>query len=96
MDIVVATVDAALQRHGATTTENNNSNNDSKISSGSNSSGSGSGESGRQLEQATIMTTRSLERWKQEMPTEGEMLPRDKYSMFDRKEKGYRKGVHSE
>ena len=24
------------------------------------------------------------------------MRPRDKYSMFDRKEKGYRKGVHSE
>jgi hypothetical protein len=30
------------------------------------------------------------------MPTEPEMLPRDKYTMFDRKEKRYRKGIHSE
>ena len=37
----------------------------------------------------------SLRRWRAEMPTEGEMLPRDKYTMFDRKEKMYRKGVHS-
>ena len=29
------------------------------------------------------------------MPTEAEMLPRDKYSIFDRKVRGYRKGVHS-
>ncbi|KAI9681938.1 MAG: hypothetical protein M1822_007016 [Bathelium mastoideum] len=41
-------------------------------------------------------TTRLIERWKAEMPTEGEMLPRDKYTMFDRKEKKYRKGIHSE
>lgn len=39
-------------------------------------------------------TLKLLERWKSEMPTEAEMLPRDKYSMFDRKAKGYRKGVH--
>lgn len=37
----------------------------------------------------------SLERWKAEMPTEAEMLPRDKYTIFDRKVKGYRKGIHS-
>ena len=30
------------------------------------------------------------------MPREEEMVPRDKYTMFDRKEKTYRKGVHSE
>ena len=40
-------------------------------------------------------TLAALERWKAEMPTEPEMLPRDKYSMFDRKVKGYRKGIHS-
>ncbi|KAK3649667.1 hypothetical protein LTR56_006850 [Elasticomyces elasticus] len=39
-------------------------------------------------------TIKLIERWKAEMPTEQEMLPRDKYSMFDRKAKGYRKGVH--
>jgi hypothetical protein len=39
--------------------------------------------------------TRKLERWKAEMPTEEEMLPKDKYTVFDRKEKKYRKGVHS-
>ncbi|KAI5362537.1 Putative ribosomal protein L31 [Septoria linicola] len=39
-------------------------------------------------------TTKLIERWKAEMPTEAEMLPRDKYSMFDKKVKGYRKGVH--
>ena len=38
----------------------------------------------------------SLRRWREEMPTEREMLPRDKYTMFDRKEKTYRKGIHSE
>jgi hypothetical protein len=42
------------------------------------------------------MTTRAVERWKEEMPTEEEMLPRDKYTIFDRKEKKYRKGIHSE
>ena len=37
----------------------------------------------------------ALERWKAEMPTEAEMLPKDKYTMFDRKAKRYRKGIHS-
>lgn len=40
-------------------------------------------------------TAKAVERWKKEMPREEEMVPRDKYSMFDRKEKTYRKGVHS-
>lgn len=39
-------------------------------------------------------TIKLIERWKAEMPTEQEMLPRDKYTMFDKKEKKYRKGVH--
>ena len=39
-------------------------------------------------------TIKLLERWKAEMPTEQEMLPRDKYTMFDKKAKKYRKGVH--
>lgn len=38
---------------------------------------------------------KKVERWKTEMPTEQEMLPRDKYSVFDRKVKRYRKGIHS-
>jgi hypothetical protein len=37
-----------------------------------------------------------VERWKTEMPTEQEMLPKDKYTVFDRKVKRYRKGIHSE
>jgi len=37
-----------------------------------------------------------VEKWKKEMPTEAEMLPKDKYTIFDRKEKKYRKGIHSE
>ena len=41
-------------------------------------------------------SAKALERWKEEMPREEQMLPRDKYTMFDRKEKRYRKGVHSE
>jgi hypothetical protein len=40
-------------------------------------------------------TLESLERWKAEMPTEAEMLPRDKYTMFSRTAKRYRKGIHS-
>lgn len=41
-------------------------------------------------------TAKVLERWKAEMPREDQMKPKDKYTFFDRKEKGYRKGVHSE
>lgn len=41
-------------------------------------------------------TAKVLERWKAEMPREEQMKPKDKYTFFDRKEKGYRKGVHSE
>lgn len=40
-------------------------------------------------------TLEAIERWKAEMPVEEEMVPRDKYTMFDRKEKKYRKGIHS-
>lgn len=39
-------------------------------------------------------TIKLIQRWKAEMPTEQEMLPKDKYTMFDRKARGYRKGVH--
>lgn len=42
------------------------------------------------------LTTRNLERWKGEMPREEEMLARDKYTIFDKKEKKYRKAIHSE
>src|SRR3954452_13421600 len=41
------------------------------------------------------ITTKAVERWKEEMPTEQEMMPKDKYTIFDRKEKKYRKGIHS-
>ncbi|KLU84240.1 hypothetical protein MAPG_03285 [Magnaporthiopsis poae ATCC 64411] len=39
-------------------------------------------------------TLKALERWRAEMPREEEMLPKDKYTIFDRKEKKYRKGIH--
>lgn len=39
---------------------------------------------------------KEVERWKAEMPREEEMRPKDKYTIFDRKEKRYRKGIHSE
>jgi hypothetical protein len=48
------------------------------------------------LKRNKIGTIPNLERWKAEMPREDEMRPKDKYTMFDRKEKSYRKGVHSE
>jgi hypothetical protein len=38
---------------------------------------------------------KAVERWKAEMPAEHEMLPKDKYTVFDRKQRGYRKGIHS-
>lgn len=41
------------------------------------------------------VVTKAVERWKEAMPTEQEMPPRDKYTIFDRKEKKYRKGIHS-
>ncbi|TGJ80996.1 hypothetical protein E0Z10_g7756 [Xylaria hypoxylon] len=40
-------------------------------------------------------TLKALDVWKETMPTEAEMLPKDKYTIFDRKEKRYRKGIHS-
>jgi hypothetical protein len=42
------------------------------------------------------ITTKAVERWKQEMPIEQEMVPKDKYTIFDRKEKKYRKSIRSE
>ena len=47
------------------------------------------------LKKQNMESTVKLERWKEEMPTEAEMRPKDKYTMFDRKEKRYRKGIHS-
>jgi len=41
------------------------------------------------------ITAKAVKRWKAEMPTEQEMLPKDKYTIFDRKERKYRKGIHS-
>ena len=46
------------------------------------------------LSTAEAGSTKLITRWKAEMPTEAEMLARDKYTLFDRKHKGYRKGVH--
>ncbi|PGH30861.1 hypothetical protein GX50_06362 [[Emmonsia] crescens] len=40
------------------------------------------------------MTSKAVARWFEEMPREEEMLPKDKYTIFDRKEKKYRKGIH--
>lgn len=42
------------------------------------------------------ITTKAVERWKEEMPVEQEMVPKDKYTIFDRKEKKYRKSIRSE
>ena len=41
------------------------------------------------------MTAKAIDRWYKEMPREEEMLPKDKYTIFDRKERKYRKGIHS-
>ena len=41
-------------------------------------------------------TFSALARWNSVMPKEEEMLPRDKYTMFDKKVKNYRKGIHSQ
>lgn len=49
----------------------------------------------RSLKKNGVAAPAQLERWKEEMPREQEMRPKDKYTMFDRKERKYRKGVHS-
>ncbi|KAG5991340.1 hypothetical protein E4U52_003786 [Claviceps spartinae] len=36
----------------------------------------------------------SLDRWIAEMPTEAEMRPKDKYTLFSRNARSYRKGIH--
>jgi Mitochondrial ribosomal protein L31 len=41
------------------------------------------------------LRTRAVERWKREMPSEAEMRPKDKYTMFSRYSPKYRKGIHS-
>ncbi|KAK7515367.1 mitochondrial ribosomal protein-like protein subunit L31 [Phyllosticta citriasiana] len=46
------------------------------------------------LARAGINGTVKLNRWKEEMPTEAEMFARDKYTVFGRYERGYRKGIH--
>ncbi|CAG7971515.1 unnamed protein product [Penicillium salamii] len=40
-------------------------------------------------------TSKAITRWYAEMPREEEMLPKDKYTLFDKKEKSYRKSIHS-
>lgn len=40
-------------------------------------------------------STKAVQRWYAEMPREEEMLPKDKYTLFDKKEKTYRKSLHS-
>ncbi|KAJ5486704.1 hypothetical protein N7530_001004 [Penicillium desertorum] len=39
-------------------------------------------------------TSKAVSRWFAEMPREEEMLPKDKYTLFDKKEKSYRKSIH--
>lgn len=38
-------------------------------------------------------STKAIKEWKEEMPIEQEMLPKDKYTIFDRKERNYRKTI---
>ena len=42
------------------------------------------------------IVVKEIERWKAEMPREEEMEARDKYTVFARNERKYRKGIHSE
>ncbi|RMJ29084.1 hypothetical protein PHISP_00027 [Aspergillus sp. HF37] len=37
---------------------------------------------------------KAVDRWYAEMPREQEMVPKDKYTIFDKKERKYRKGIH--
>jgi hypothetical protein len=48
------------------------------------------------LERNGLPMAKAIDRWYDEMPREQEMLPKDKYTIYDRKEKKYRKGIHSE
>ena len=48
------------------------------------------------LQRNGMAPAKAVQRWYDEMPREEEMLPKDKYTIFDRKEKKYRKGIHSE
>ena len=48
------------------------------------------------LQRNGMVNAKAIDRWYEEMPREEEMLPKDKYTIFDRKEKKYRKAIHSE
>ncbi|KAL2219627.1 mitochondrial 54S ribosomal protein YmL31 [Thermoascus aurantiacus ATCC 26904] len=45
------------------------------------------------LERNGISSIKSIKRWYSEMPREEEMLPKDKYTIFDKKERTYRKSI---
>lgn len=46
------------------------------------------------LQRNGLVNAKAIDRWYSEMPREEEMLPKDKYTIYDRKEKKYRKGIH--
>jgi hypothetical protein len=86
VDNVVAILDRALTKNGAQAQAVN-------AIEGSKSQQKKTKETGVATGQGTI---KAIEQWKHTMPSEEEMLPKDKYTIFDRKERKYRKGIHSE
>ncbi|KAI9836299.1 MAG: hypothetical protein M1837_003427 [Sclerophora amabilis] len=106
VDNVVATLDRALAKHGHHTAGCQQGDNAVKAGEADESAMEVEDDDKRARKtSATAGSTaisassrgtklKAIERWKAEMPTEAEMQPRDKYTIFDRKEKGYRKGVH--
>lgn len=50
----------------------------------------------RSLTAAGTAIPKSVARWFDEMPREEQMRPKDKYTVFSRYARKYRKGIHSE
>ncbi|PWN94170.1 putative MRPL31-mitochondrial ribosomal protein, large subunit [Acaromyces ingoldii] len=44
--------------------------------------------------EASGVNVAALRRWREEMPTEAEMLPKDKYTTFSKQARDFRKSVH--
>lgn len=104
VDKVVDTLGSALARQGQQAPEQGQAQEPAQEPAQSKTANAGGGTAAaakaaaaaEMAAEATRMTmTKAVVRWQTEMPREEEMLPRDKYTIFDRKYRKYRKGIHS-
>ncbi|KAF2453947.1 mitochondrial ribosomal protein L31-domain-containing protein [Lineolata rhizophorae] len=96
VDTVVATLERALVRNGLAKGEAE-STTAAAAAANANAKPKGAAKKGKKEAELSLvrkgLSTHAIERWKTEMPSEAEMVPKDKYTIFDRKVRGYRKTI---